>query len=98
MIYYIFSTLIQENSKKHLIVNQNNNIINHRKFTEFIKVNSYKKDLICHYHNLSISQRLHGLWGLIFLFVSQTQDLNNVVDFSILHNLHYIKHVLNIQM
>lgn len=43
--------------------------------------------LICHDHNLAISQRFQRLWALVFLFVAQAHDLDNVVDLSIVHDL-----------
>lgn len=43
--------------------------------------------LICHDHDLSITQSLQGFWVTVVLLVLQAKDLNNVVDFSILHDL-----------
>ena len=43
--------------------------------------------LICHDHELSIAQTLQGIWVTVVLPVLQTQDLDDVVDLSVLHNL-----------
>lgn len=43
--------------------------------------------LICHDHDLAIAQTLEGFWIAVILLVLKTEDLNDVVDFSVLHNL-----------
>ncbi len=43
--------------------------------------------LICHDHDLAITQSLEGFWVAVVLLVLKTDDLNNAIDFSILHNL-----------
>ena len=43
--------------------------------------------LICHDHELSIAQTLQGIWVTVVLPVLQTQDLDDVVDLGVLHNL-----------
>lgn len=43
--------------------------------------------LICHDHDLSITQSLQRIWVTVVLLVLQAKDLNDVVDFSILHDL-----------
>lgn len=43
--------------------------------------------LICHDHDLSVTQTLEGFWVAVVLLVLKAEDLNDVVDFSILHNL-----------
>ena len=43
--------------------------------------------LICHDHELSVAQALQGRWVTVVLLVLQTQDLDDAVDLSVLHNL-----------
>lgn len=43
--------------------------------------------LICHDHDLSVAQSFEGFWVAVVLLVLKAKDLNNVVDFSILHDL-----------
>ena len=43
--------------------------------------------LICHDHHLTIAKCLHRLGRLVFLLVTKTDDLQNVCDFGILHDL-----------
>ena len=43
--------------------------------------------LICHDHHFPIPQSLHCFYSLVLLFVPQTKNLDQVVDFGILHNL-----------
>lgn len=43
--------------------------------------------LICHDHDLSVTQTLEGVWVAVVFLVLKAKDLNDVVDFSILHNL-----------
>lgn len=44
-------------------------------------------NLIGHDHDLSIAQSLEGFWVTVVLLVLKAKDLNDVVDFSILHYL-----------
>lgn len=43
--------------------------------------------LICHDHDLAVTQTLEGFWVAVVLLVLKAEDLNDVVDFSILHDL-----------
>lgn len=43
--------------------------------------------LICHDHDLSVTQTLEGFWVTVVFLVLKPKNLNDVVDFSILHNL-----------
>lgn len=43
--------------------------------------------LICHDHDLAITQGLEGFWVTVVLLVLKAKDLDDVVDFSILHDL-----------
>ena len=43
--------------------------------------------LICHDHDFTVAQLFHTLWVIIFLFVLQSENFDDVVDFSILHDL-----------
>lgn len=46
-----------------------------------------KTNLIRHDHDLAIAQGLEGIRVTVVLFVLQTEDLDDVVDLSVLHNL-----------
>ena len=43
--------------------------------------------LICHDHQLAVSQRPQGLGSLVLLLVLQSKNLDDVVDLSIFHDL-----------
>lgn len=43
--------------------------------------------LICHDHELAVTQTLEGFWVAVVLLVLKAEDLNDAVDFSVLHNL-----------
>lgn len=43
--------------------------------------------LICHDHELAVTQSLEGFWAAVVLLVLKAEDLNDVVDFSVLHDL-----------
>lgn len=43
--------------------------------------------LICHDHDLSVTQTLEGFWVAVVFLVLKPKNLNDVVDFSIFHNL-----------
>lgn len=43
--------------------------------------------LISHYHQFAIPEVFEGVWVVILLFKLQAHDFNDVVDFSIVHNL-----------
>lgn len=43
--------------------------------------------LICHDHELAVTQTLEGFWIAVVLLVLKAEDLDDVVDFSVLHNL-----------
>lgn len=45
------------------------------------------KHLICHDHDLAIAQTFKGIWVTVVLLVLKAKDLDDVVDFSIFHNL-----------
>lgn len=46
-----------------------------------------KTYLICHDHDLAITQSLEGVWVTVVLLVLKTKDLNDVVYLSVLHYL-----------
>ena len=43
--------------------------------------------LIGHDHDLAVTQSLEGFWVAVVLLVLKAEDLNDVVDFSVLHDL-----------
>ena len=43
--------------------------------------------LICHDHELAVTETLQVVHGLVFLLVLETHDLDNIVNFGILHDL-----------
>lgn len=43
--------------------------------------------LICHDHQLAVTQCLEGIWVAVVLLVLKAEDLDDVVDFSVLHDL-----------
>lgn len=43
--------------------------------------------LICHDHQFAVSQVLQGVWVVVLLLELQTHDFDDVVDFSIVHDL-----------
>lgn len=46
-----------------------------------------KAHLICHDHDLAITQTLEGFWVAVVLLVLKTEDLNDVIYLRVLHNL-----------
>lgn len=53
--------------------------------TEKLPVDS--ADLIGHDHEFAVTQGLEGFWVAVVLLVLQPQDLDDVVDLSIIHDL-----------
>lgn len=43
--------------------------------------------LICHDHQFAVAQGLQGVRSLVLVLVLETQDLDDVVDLDILHDL-----------
>ena len=52
--------------------------------------------LISHYHHSSITQATHVFKGVVFLFVSETDDFDQIGDFLVVHDL-FVRCFSNIQ-
>lgn len=53
--------------------------------------------LICHDHDLPITQTLQGFWVTVVFLVLKTKDLDDIVDFSVFHNLRTKTHKTPLQ-
>lgn len=50
-------------------------------------MNTKSNHLICHDHDLAVTQTLQGFWVAVVFLVLEAEDLDYIVDFSVFHDL-----------